>query len=157
MSSVLDSLTGLMTAVVIPIVAIIGGISFAAYSLYLKVRRQREMLQLHHAERMAAIEKGIELPPLAPELLHDQDSGGYGAGRGRYRGLTLLLVGGAVTLALRQSPGVSAQWWWGLVIVAAGLGRLLTGYLERGNAYPNPGGASSLPGGNRDARRPGHG
>lgn len=121
MCSVLGSLTGLMTAVVIPIVAIVGGISFAAYSMYLKVRRQREILQLHHAERMAAIEKGIELPPLQPALLHDHHRGGYGSGARRYRGLIVLLAGVAITLALRQSLGApggggawsSSLWGWG--------------------------------------------
>ena len=113
------------------------------------------MLRLYHAERMAAIEKGIELPPLPPELLHDRYSGGYGSGARRYRGLIMLLVGVAVTLALRQSPGASTQWWRGLVIVAVGLGQLLTAYLERGNASLTPAGRSSQSGGNTDPMRPG--
>ena len=157
MSSILGSLTGLMTAVIIPIVAIVGGISFAAYSLYLKARRQRELLQLHHVERMAAIEKGIELPPLPPQLLQYGYSDGYGSGGRRYRGVIMLLVGVAVTLALRQSPGVSTQWWWGLVIVAVGLGQLLTGYLERDNASSASAGPSSQPGASEAPTRPGRG
>lgn len=143
MSDLLHSLTGLMTAVVIPCVAIIGGISFAAYSMYLKVRRQRETLQMYHTERMAAIEKGIELPPLPPELLHDRY---YGAGyRGEHRrgrrnsGLTLVLVGIAVTVAMWQANGDNS-FWWGLVIIAWGLGRLLGDYMDGGKVpYDAPG------------------
>lgn len=134
------SLTGLMSAVVLPIVAIVGGISFAAYSMYLKVRRQREALQMHHVERMAAIEKGIELPPLPPELLHD---GNYGVGyRREYRrwrrnsGLTLVFVGAAVTVAMWQSGDGDHEFWWGLVIVAWGLGRVVSEYLERRGTPP---------------------
>lgn len=137
MSSFLSSITGYMTAVVIPIIAIVGGISFAAYSMYLRVRRQRETLQMYHAERMAAIEKGIELPPLPPELLHDRYyDGGYRSRRGK--GLTLVFVGAAVTLAMWQANG-DKSFWWGLIIVAWGLGRLLSDYLQPPGIPPRAG------------------
>jgi hypothetical protein len=139
MSDLLSSLTGYMSAVAIPIVAIVGGISFAAYSTYLKVRRQRETLQMYHAERMAAIEKGIELPPLPRELLHDRyyDAGyrGYQRWRRRSSGVTILFVGAAVTLALWQ-VNRDDSFWWGLVIVAVGLGRMVSNYLEEGPGIP---------------------
>ena len=47
-------------AVFIPIVAIIMGIGVAMLGLYFK-HRQRDMI---HKERLAAIEKGIEPPPI---------------------------------------------------------------------------------------------
>jgi hypothetical protein len=50
-------------ALVIPIVAIVFGISVAMLGMWLDFRKKREMFELHHAERMAAIEKGIDLPP----------------------------------------------------------------------------------------------
>jgi Domain of unknown function (DUF6249) len=143
MSSLVGSLTGLMT-MIIPIVAIVGGISFAAYSMYLKIRKQRETLQMYHAERMAAIEKGIELPPLPPELLDDRYYGTDHHGEYRYRrwrgssGLTLVLVGAAVSVALWQATG-DKSFWWGLVIIAWGLGRLLSGHLDGGRVrYQGP-------------------
>jgi hypothetical protein len=123
-----------MTAVVIPVVAIVGGISFAAYSMYLKVRRQRETLQMYHAERMAAIEKGIELPPLRPEILHDRYYDGYGREYRRSRrgsGVTLIIVGAAVTVAMWQANGDNS-FWWGLVIIAWGVGRLVSDYMDGG-------------------------
>ncbi len=145
MSTWFSPLTGFMTAVVIPIVAIVGGIAYAAYSLYLRFRRQRETLQMVHAERMAAIEKGVELPPLPSELLRDRY---YGVGyRGDYprwqrgRGLRMIFVGAAVTVALWQTSG-DHSFWWGLVIVALGLGRLASDFLDsRGAAHvADPGG-----------------
>lgn len=141
MTAFLSSLTGLMSALVIPVVAIVGGISFAAYSLYLKVRRQRETLQMYHAERMAAIEKGIELPPLPPGLLYDGEyEGGYRDYRRwrRGRGLTLLFVGVAVTVAMWQVNGDNS-FWWGLVLIAWGLGRLVSEALQTPGPPPQAG------------------
>ena len=107
---------------------------------------------MHHLERMAAIEKGIELPPLPPQLLNDgYDVGTYRDYRRwrRGRGLTLIFVGAAVTVAMWQVNG-DKSFWWGLIIVAVGLGRLVTEYLEvprtppqAGNGGPMPPGAAS--------------
>lgn len=149
MSSVLHSLTGLLVTVAIPIVAILGGISYAAYSMYLRHRRQREIFQMHHAERMAAIEKGIELPPLHPEFAQNPYFGGTCPGEPRRwrqgRGVTLLFVGVAVTVALWAQGG--NDFWWGLVIIAAGAGRLVSGYLMDSSRGPQPGIPTPPPGG----------
>lgn len=136
----------------LPIVAIVSGISFAAYSMYLKAHRQREALQMYHVERMAAIEKGIELPPLPPELLHDRFDGTvyrqeYRRWR-RGRGWTLIFIGVAVTLAMWQVNG-DKSFWWGLIIVAAGLGRLVSdhmgGYVEVPRTPPQGGNGGPAP------------
>ncbi len=154
MHYLVGSLTGLVT-MIIPIVAIVGGISFAAYSMYLKVSRQREALQMYHAERMAAIEKGIELPPLPPELLHGED---YDAEhrdhryRRRNSGLTLVLVGAAITVAMWQTNG-DHSFWWGLVIIAWGLGRLVSHHLEApASPPPQAGNGNSMPPGSTSNR-----
>lgn len=127
----------------IPIIAIIGAFASGMFAVYHRMRRQHEMLQLYHAERMAAIEKGIELPPLPPELFHDPYYGHSGRrfrdrSRYRYRGGMLILVGIAVTVALWQTGGDNS-FWWGLVIVAWGLGNLVIGFLERDNPTGSPG------------------
>ena len=147
MTSFLHSLAGLMVTVAVPIVALVGGLSFAAYSMYLRVRRQRETLQMHHAERMAAIEKGIELPPLPPESLYGVDYRGETRHTRRGRAVTLLFVGAAITVALWQTGG-DHRYWWGLVIIALGLGRLVGGYLEDTDRGPYPGPTSGRPGTN---------
>lgn len=148
MDSLLHSFTALMYAVVIPCVAIIGGISYAAYSMYLRVRSQREALQMYHAERMAAIDKGIELPPLPPALLHDRYYGGgypreYRRWR-RGRGVTLVLIGVAATVAMWQANG-DRSFWWGLIIIAWGVGRLVSEYLETSGVRPQAGDGGPLP------------
>lgn len=62
------------------------GLPMAALIIWivLRYRRQRRLLELHHVERMAAIERGMEVPPLPPELM---------SGRGPRRRRTSLLPG----------------------------------------------------------------
>ncbi|MGC8518303.1 MAG: hypothetical protein ACP5P4_07200 [Steroidobacteraceae bacterium] len=133
-----------MLSMAIPIVAILGAFTVAIVSTYIHYRRQRELLQLQHAERMAALEKGIELPPLSPQLL----GAGWGCScrRGRSSGIVTLLVGVALTFALWTNGGG----WWGLIVVAVGLGKVIETALglratqRRGAA--NPPGFPSDPG-----------
>ena len=49
----------------IPIVAIVFGIGMGALGLWTDHKRKSQMLEQMHRERMAAIEKGIDLPPVS--------------------------------------------------------------------------------------------
>ena len=51
-------------AVMIPIVAIVMGIGLAMVETVTGYLRRRTLIELHHKERLAAIEKGVEVPPL---------------------------------------------------------------------------------------------
>ena len=115
-------------ALVIPIVAIVFGIGVAMLGMWLDFRKKRELFQLHHAERMAAIEKGIDLPPLPPEFFQDnkQPPTPYKYLR---RGLMWLLIGIAVTTALWATH--DKDFWWGFVPVAVGAAYLITFLFER--------------------------
>ena len=124
-------------ALVIPIVAIVMGIGIAMLAVVVDYRKKRDMFALHHKERMAAIEKGMELPPLPPEFFQD--------GRGRRnrhpsdslrRGLVLLLVGIAVTGAMYQSA--REEYLWGLVPAAIGIANLLYYAFAGRNIPPSP-------------------
>lgn len=114
----------------IPVFGIVLGIGISMLAMYFDFRKKREMIQLYHAERMAAIEKGIELPPLPEGYFRGPDRRPSTPARTRRTGLILLFLGIAITLALwgSGSPGVS--WWWGLVPVALGLAFVLTAALE---------------------------
>jgi Domain of unknown function (DUF6249) len=113
----------------IPIVAIVLGIGVAMLGMWLDFRKKREMFQLHHAERMAAIEKGVDLPPLPPEFFQGErkQKTPYTYFR---RGLMWLLIGIAVTAALWGTH--DKDYWWGFVPVAVGLANLITFMVERG-------------------------
>ena len=120
-------------ALLIPIIAVIGAFASQMFSVYHRAHRQRELLQLYHAERMAAIEKGIELPPLPAEMIHERSwsvAGTHQSGRGNYRGIKMLLVGAAITVALWKTRG-GETFWWGLIIVAWGMAQLVIDFLER--------------------------
>ena len=114
----------------VPIIAIVFGIGVAMLGMWLDFRKKREMFQLHHAERMAAIEKGIDLPPLPPEFFQDrrkQEKTPYSYFR---RGVMWLLIGIAVTTALWGTH--DHDYWWGFVPVAVGVAYLVTFMVERG-------------------------
>ena len=55
----------------IPITAIIFGIGIGMLGLWTDHKRKSQMLEQAHRERMAAIEKGIELPPMPNTSLVD--------------------------------------------------------------------------------------
>lgn len=113
----------------IPIIAIILGIGFVMLRAYLDYRRRRELYQLYHAERMAAIEKGIELPPLPVEFFKDTRVREAAAVRHRRWGLILLFIGVTVGAALWGTG--DRDGWWGLVPAGWGLALLLSSLLEK--------------------------
>ena len=57
----------------VPLVAIMFGVgvpfSIPIVWIALNYRKRRRLMELHHAERMAAIERGMEVPPLPLELI----------------------------------------------------------------------------------------
>lgn len=115
--------------IMVPIVAIVMGLGIGMLIVWLDFRKKREMFQLHHAERMAAIDKGIEVPPLPPEFFRDFKRRDQGPTFYFRRGVMWLLIGGAVTIALRANADRAASW--GLVPVAIGIAYLLSYLVER--------------------------
>jgi hypothetical protein len=124
--------------VLVPIVAIVMGLGIGMLVLWLDFRKKREMFQLHHTERMAAIEKGIELPPLPPEFFRDFRRRDRNPSTYFRRGMVWLLVGLALMVAMHGSH--EEDFWWGLVPVAVGLANLLSYVVERRRPpeTPNP-------------------
>lgn len=55
----------------IPILSIILGIGMGGFAVALEYRRRRDLINMCHLERMAALEKGLELPPFPSELFQD--------------------------------------------------------------------------------------
>jgi hypothetical protein len=87
-------ITGIF-ALLIPIIAIVMVFGTGMLSIYLGYRKRRDMFALYHQERMAAIEKGIELPPL-PEDFFQED----GDHKPRRRSAHGTLLGGLILLFL---------------------------------------------------------
>lgn len=123
------ALAGLIP-LLIPVIAIVFGIGCAMFAMYLDFRKKQELIRLHHAQRMAAIEKGIELPPLPDEVFHGRRSREHGPARHRRTGFILLFAGIAVTLGLWGGSGQNPGFWWGLLPALLGVAFLLIAYFE---------------------------
>jgi len=106
-------------ALMIPIVAIIMGMAIPIVVIIADYAKRRKLYELHHKERLAAIDKGMELPPLPIELL-----GAGPKGRPRYllRGLIWLFVGLGTLIALSGITSAEAEKTWMLGFIPTGVG-----------------------------------
>jgi len=88
----------------IPIIAIVMVFGTGMLSIYFNYRKRKEMFALYHQERMAAIEKGIDLPPLPEDFFHEN---GKPARRSSHStllwGLVLTFIGLILYVALHAT------------------------------------------------------
>jgi hypothetical protein len=118
------------TTLIIPVVAIVFSLSIPIIAIITDYSKRRKIYELHHRERMAAIEKGIELPPLPPELLgKEQDRMARGP-RYLLKGLIWSLLGLALLLGLYLNEGKDTAAY-ALMPVAIGVAYLIY-YLAEG-------------------------
>lgn len=110
-------------ALLIPILGVIFAVGFPLsipiIALVLRYRRRKQAIELHHAERMAAIERGMEIPPLPLDPQSERVPQ-----TGLLRGLVCLLVGAALlgSWAVMKEEGVAVA---GLVVGAIGVAYLI--------------------------------
>ena len=111
---------------IIPIVAIVMGVGIGMLAIWIDYRKKREIFELHHKERLLAIERGMEVPPLPQALLEDSRLPARVTEAGDYlrRGLLWLLVGIAVSIGLALNLTLSNAAW-GLIPIAVGLAYLI--------------------------------
>jgi hypothetical protein len=116
-----------MVEALIPISAIVMGIGIAMLGLWLDYRKKSEIYALHHKERMAAIEKGMDVPPLPPELFQ---RGAYGRTSADFlrRGIVWLLIGGSLLIAMLLEGTHGAMY--ALIPAAIGLANLIFYFLQ---------------------------
>jgi hypothetical protein len=111
--------------VFIPIVAIVMGIGMGMLSVWSEHKRKAQLLEQNHRERMQAIEKGIELPPLPPNLV------GLGGGpstdtaaKSLRSGIMLVLIGIVLFFAIGVAGGREGALF-GLIPAAIGVANLV--------------------------------
>jgi hypothetical protein len=116
----------------IPITAIVMGIGIAMLGTWFDYRKKSDIAAQLHRERLAAIERGMEPPPLPPELF--QRRGRTPADYLR-RGLIWLFIGAGLILAslLEHHPGG----WYGLIPAGIGLANLIV-FATNGGRAPVP-------------------
>ncbi|HEX2494546.1 MAG TPA: DUF6249 domain-containing protein [Steroidobacter sp.] len=111
----------------IPLAAIVFSLSIPLVAIVLNYRKRRRLMDLHHTERMAAIERGMDIPPLPMELI---------AGRSPRRrtsllpGLVWFFVGIAVAGGMLLERDGHVPWMIGLVPLAIGLAYLIYYFAE---------------------------
>ena len=111
----------------VPIVAITFGVGFipAIVWIILNYRKRRRFMELHHAERMAAIERGMDIPPLPLALI----DGRSGRRTSSLRpGLIWLFIGIALFISMQVDGDFPALP--GLICVAIGAALLVYYFVE---------------------------
>ena len=121
--------------VLIPLVAVFMGIGLAIVSVITQHRARVKALEQRHRERMAAIEKGIELPPeLASDAGEDAGRGRKPASRYLLQGLVCLGIGIALLISSVTIMPAELQLPGG-ILVAIGAD-LLVFYVATGRTTP---------------------
>ena len=117
-----------VVAIFIPIIAIIMSLSIPIVFALVDYRRRRDIVEANHKERMAAIERGMELPPL-PESLFEAPRTDR---RPRYLlgGMIWLFVGITLFVALSRVAGEDIAYF---ALIPASIGMaLLIFYIVEG-------------------------
>jgi hypothetical protein len=118
----------------IPIFGIVipigGGLAALVVWLTLNYHKRRKLMELHHTERMAAIERGMEIPPLPIELI-DGRSTPKRRRTALLPGLVWFFIGLAVTVgALANSDSADIPVFIGLIPLGIGLAYLIYYFIE---------------------------
>jgi hypothetical protein len=124
-----------VVAVFIPIIAIFMGLLIPIVVTIVDYRRRRDIVEANHRERMAAIERGMELPAL-PESFYLALKP---ARRSSYLlpGLIWLFIGVGLYVALGTVAGDDVKYF---ALIPAGVGlAFLIYYLVEGRKQPPPG------------------
>lgn len=121
--------------VLIPIIAIIMGCAIPIVFIIMDALRKKSLFELHHRERLAALERGLPVPEIPEGLLGGAEAPPHPTDTLR-RGLIWLFVGIALFFAIQQVAGADKACL-GLIPAAVGLANLIY-YALVGRKLPNP-------------------
>ena len=120
----------------IPIIAILLGVGGPAVVVIvwftLNYYKRRKLMELHHAERMAAIERGMEIPPLPIELI-DGRSVPKRRRTALLPGLVWAFIGLAVVIGSLTDRDSEIPLFTGLIPLGIGLAYLIYYFVEGRN------------------------
>jgi len=101
------------------------GIGIGMLSIWSEHKRKAQLLEQNHRERMHAIEKGIELPPLPPNLVGMSNGPSTASAAKSLRsGIMLVLVGIILFFAIGVAGGNEGALF-GLIPAAVGVANLV--------------------------------
>ena len=120
-----------LVSLLIPIIAIVMGIGIGMLAIGLNYKRRKQTFALYHQERMAALDKGLELAPLPEHLFTDsgRPQGPYNPRRHLLQGLVWSLTGIGIGCGLWGTAGLD---WalFSLVPIGIGLAHLIYYFVE---------------------------
>jgi len=111
----------------IPIIAIVMGIGIGMLALWIDYQKKARMIELNHKERLFALERGIELPPLPADCFTSGERKEAPADRRASSlrwGLMWLLLGAALAVAIGFNNSMEEATW-ALLPVAVGIAQLI--------------------------------
>ena len=114
----------------IPIIAIVMGVGIGMLGLYLDYQKKTRMFDLHHKERLIAIERGMEVPPLPSEFFAPARKPANLKANSLRWGLIWLFLGLALGTAMALNDGIE-QASWALLPIAVGAALLSFYKLDR--------------------------
>ncbi|HET9865625.1 MAG TPA: DUF6249 domain-containing protein [Steroidobacteraceae bacterium] len=116
--------------VFIPIVAIVMGVGIGMIAIWSEHKRKAQLLEQNHRERLLAIEKGLELPPLPENLVATSNGPATASAAKSLRsGVMLVLIGLVLWLAIDRVGGSDAALF-GLIPAAVGVANLLYALIQ---------------------------
>jgi preprotein translocase subunit YajC len=115
-----------IVGVFIPIVAIVMGIGIGMMAVWSEHKRKAQLLEQNHRERMNALEKGVEMPPLPANLVHDSSNGPATStpAKSLRAGIMLVLIGAVLYFAIDRIGAEEAALF-GLIPAAVGIANLV--------------------------------
>jgi hypothetical protein len=111
--------------VFIPIVAIVMGIGIGMLAIWSEHKRKSQLLEQNHRERMHAIEKGIELPPLPANVVGGSNGPSTASAAKSLRSGVMLSLIGVVLYVAIDRVGASEAALFGLIPAAIGIANLM--------------------------------
>ena len=118
--------------VFIPIVAIVMGIGIGMLAIWAEHKRKAQILEQNHRERMHAIEKGIELPPLPTNLVSQGNGPATSSPERALRaGIMMTLIGVLLFFAI-DKVGAEDAALFGLIPAAIGVANLVYAAILKG-------------------------
>ena len=122
-----------MLVLLIPIVAIIFGCGIPITSIFFDYRRKRAIYEMHHQEQLAAIDKGMEIPPLPDSFFHEEEQSIYNPRKNLLKGMIWLSIGVGLGITMFSNDDKSTP----LALIPTGIGlSYLIYYLIEGRKEP---------------------
>ena len=125
-----------VVATFIPIVAIVMSLAIPIVYTIMDYRRRRDIIEAHHKERLAAIERGVDIPPLPESFYQPISRRPPRTGSGLLPGLVWLFVGIGLFAGLRAVAGEDVAYF---ALIPAGIGlAYLIYHVVEGRKRPAP-------------------